>query len=71
MEQNRSDLFCSRVAGTFYLLHATIFFNLKKKNDYGAREFFEMRNVALHAHEKSSSDPLALSCMRVILKIQI
>ena len=33
MEQNRSDLFCSRVAGTFHLLRATFFF-FKQKTAY-------------------------------------
>ena len=64
MEQNRSDLFCSRVAGKFNLLHATIYFLLEEKNDHGTHgNSFKMRmqwsNVALHAHEKRFSDSLA------------
>ena len=41
MEQNSSDLFCSRVAGTFHLLRATfLFFNLKKKMTMRHDNFF-------------------------------
>ena len=40
MEQNRSDLFCSRVEGTFYLLYATFFFNWKNIMTMGHENFF-------------------------------